>query len=91
MFQKFLRENNVFSKFGITRVGVFGSFARGEKNCRDIDLLIEDDNPDFRKLIELKKFLEENLDMRVDIAIKKFSDPVILYRAQSDMRYATIN
>lgn len=90
-FQIFLRENNVFARFGITRFGVFGSFARGEKNYRDIDLLIEDENPDYRKLIELKKYLEQKLGIHVDIVIEKFTDPVILYRAKNDMKYATIN
>jgi len=89
--QLFLRQHDVFNRFGLTRLGVFGSLSRGESNFQDIDLLVEDDNPDFRNLLALKIFLEEKLGKRVDIVIKKFGDPIILYRAEHDMKYATVN
>ncbi|WP_262512013.1 hypothetical protein [Spirosoma pollinicola] len=34
--QSYLRESQVFDRFGLTRIGVFGSFVRGE-SYRDID------------------------------------------------------
>ena len=90
-FQKFIQKENIFQRYGITRMGVFGSLARGEKNIRDIDILIDDENPDFKKLIGLKTFLEESLGMKVDVVVKKFADPVILYRAMKDIKYATLH
>ena len=35
-----LRQENIFEEFGIDRLGLFGSFARGEQ-YRDIDTLLE--------------------------------------------------
>ncbi len=90
-FQKFLLQEQIFQRFGITRMGVFGSLARGEKNIRDIDILIEDENPDFKKLIGFKTYLEAALGMKVDVVVKKFADPVILYRAMKDIKYAALD
>jgi len=53
----FLNENEVFDKLGIDSIGVFGSFARGEK-ANDIDLLLENVK-DKKKIIEIKEDLED--------------------------------
>lgn len=85
--QNFLRDKTVFAQYGLNRIGVFGSFARGENN-RDIDLLIEGET-DFRKMIQLKKYLEEQLETKIDIVMEKYADPIILFRARKEMKYAT--
>ena len=85
--QELLRSNGIFERFGLTRIGVFGSYAGGEK-YNDIDLLIEDDL-DYEKREELKQLLEEKLHTKIDIVIKKFAEPIILKRAMKDMQYAT--
>jgi predicted nucleotidyltransferase len=85
--QSFLREKNVFLDYGIERIGVFGSFARGEK-FNDLDLLLER-RLDFNKRVELKRFLEKELNIPVDIIIKDFTEPIILHRALKEMIYAT--
>lgn len=86
-FQQFLREKNVFADFGIERVGVFGSFARGEK-FNDIDILLEK-KIDFQKREALKLFLEKELSIPVDIVVKDYAEPIILHRALKEMKYAT--
>ena len=86
-FQNFLRQNKVFQRFGLSRIGIFGSFARGEK-YNDIDLLIEE-NISFDKRIELQEFLEKSLHTKIDVVVKKFAEPIILYRAMKEMKYAT--
>ena len=85
--QQFLREKNVFADFGIERVGVFGSLARGEK-FNDLDILLEQ-KLDFQKREELKLFLEKELSVPVDIVMKDFAEPIILHRALKEMKYAT--
>ncbi len=87
-FQKYLRENRLFSRFNLNRIGIFGSFARNEENANDIDILIEEDI-DPEKLIEFKTLLENDFQKKVDIVLKKFANPIILYRAQKDLQYAT--
>jgi len=87
-FQNYLRNNQIFSQYNLKRIGVFGSFARDEANTNDIDILIEDDI-DPNKLIELKLLLENSLQKKIDVVLKKFANPIILHRAQKDMYYAT--
>ena len=79
-------EMNLFRAYNIKRIGVFGSFARGE-HFNDIDLFIEDDL-NFQELIQLKSLLESETGIRFDIMQKKYAEPVILYRALKDMQYA---
>ena len=82
-----IQSEGLLQKFGLRRIGIFGSLARGEK-FRDIDILIEDDVQDYRKLLELKTVLEEKTGYKVDIVEKKYAEPVILHRALQDIRYA---
>lgn len=86
-FRDFLRENKIFERFGLIRIGVFGSFARGEK-YNDIDLLIEE-NLTFDKRMELVQFLEQSLHKKVDLVVKQFAEPIILHRAMKEIQYAT--
>lgn len=80
-----LKTNRFFERFGLKKIGLFGSLARGEK-FNDIDLLIEDDL-DYKKLLELKELLEERTGYKVDIVQKKYAEPVILHRALKDIQY----
>ncbi len=80
-----LRHHRIFDTFGITQLGVFGSFARGE-SYRDIDFLLEEElDYDTRK--RLKTRLSRVLKTKIDIVPAKFIDPIILYRAQKDLKY----
>jgi predicted nucleotidyltransferase len=81
-----LRELNVSDSFGIQRVGIFGSFARGEA-FRDIDLYVEEDL-DGKQALRFKQQLEAETGISFDIMLKKYAEPVVLYRAMKDMRYA---
>jgi len=79
-------QHDLFRLYGLKRIGVFGSFARGEK-FNDIDLFIEDDI-EYKQVLKLKELLEKKTGLQVDIMQKKYAEPVILYRALKDMRYA---
>jgi predicted nucleotidyltransferase len=79
-FQQFMNGQDIASRFGVSRIGVFGSLARGDKEIKDIDILIEEENPDFKKLMGLR-----------DVVVKRYADPVILHRAMKDVKYATLH
>ena len=76
---------DIFKSYGIKKLGVFGSFARGEK-FQDIDLFIEEDM-NCNQVIDLKKKLEGQTGIPFDIMVKKTAEPVILFRAMKDMHY----
>jgi predicted nucleotidyltransferase len=55
-------------EFGITRIGVFGSVARGQINDEsDVDVVVELVTPDLFTLVGIKQELEDLLHRSVDI------------------------
>lgn len=55
-------------KFGVKRVAVFGSFARGKaKRNSDVDLLVEFSKPVGFEFFELGDYLKKLLGRNVDI------------------------
>lgn len=77
--------NDLFEKFKLSKVGIFGSAARGETS-NDIDILIED-NVDYRSLSELREELQRLTNKRIDIVIAKYANPIVLYRARKEIIY----
>jgi len=63
------------TRYGVTVIGVFGSFVRGEqRDDSDIDILIELERPpriSLIGLVELEVYLGDLLGIRVDVAIKR--------------------
>jgi uncharacterized protein len=60
--------------FGVRRLGIFGSYARGEqKEASDIDFLVEFVDATLQNYLKLKDFLEELFQCPVDLV---FSDTV---------------
>ncbi|MGB7413937.1 MAG: nucleotidyltransferase domain-containing protein [Thermosynechococcaceae cyanobacterium] len=54
-------------RFGVTRLGIFGSVARDEAtDCSDLDVVVEM-APDLFMMVHLKEHLQENLKVPVDI------------------------
>ncbi|MCW8895321.1 nucleotidyltransferase family protein [Sulfurimonas sp.] len=55
-------------KFGLTKVGLFGSYAKGTATKdSDIDLVIEMEKKDFFLRNDLKEYLENSFKTPVDI------------------------
>ena len=86
--EKVIKRENLLKKYNLDRIGVFGSFARGEK-ANDIDFYIDLDNYNLKNLVNLKKELEKITEKEVDIMLKKYANPIVLYRAEKDMKYVT--
>jgi predicted nucleotidyltransferase len=62
-------------KYGVTEIGVFGSYVRGEQTqTSDLDILVELEKPvriDLLDLIEMENYLGRLLQVKVDIVIKE--------------------
>jgi predicted nucleotidyltransferase len=69
------QEETLATNYGITVIGVFGSYARGEQRAdSDLDILIELERPpriSLIGLVELEDYLSDLLGVRVDVAIKR--------------------
>ncbi len=56
------------SRYGVKRLAVFGSFARGEQTGRsDVDLMVELERPLGLEFVDLAEQLERLLGRRVDL------------------------
>jgi hypothetical protein len=62
------RKADFASSYGVTAIGIFGSFARGQaKKDSDIDLVVKMKKPDLFYMVHIKEELEGECRTRVDI------------------------
>ncbi|MEM2843063.1 MAG: nucleotidyltransferase domain-containing protein [Candidatus Bathyarchaeia archaeon] len=60
-------------EYKVKKIGVFGSYIRGEQKSSDLDILIEfysDAEVDLIKFIELEEYLSDLLGIKVDLVMK---------------------
>ena len=63
-------DNTIKSRFGVKKIGLFGSFIRGEElENSDIDILVEFEKGQktFDNYMELKFYLEDIFNRKVDL------------------------
>ena len=72
--RKILEQQKDFlrDKYKVKEISIFGSFVRGEqKKTSDVDILVEFyETPDLLTFLELERFLEELLGIKVDLVRK---------------------
>lgn len=78
----YLREKKAFlhERFGVTRIGVFGSFVQGGQTRRsDIDLLVEVEKSkkNIHTFLQLRRLLERELSRKVDLGLEHSLKPVV--------------
>ena len=74
-------------KYGVTKIGLFGSYARGE-DC-DVDIAVEIDSTNkFRSFFNLKYFLEDNLHKKIDLGIESTLKPIAKKYIEKEIVYA---
>lgn len=63
-------------RFKVRKIGIFGSFAKEEEtNTSDVDILVDLAEPIGWEIIDLKEFLEEILEIEVDLVTMKALKP----------------
>lgn len=74
--------------FNPTKIGVFGSFARGEATEKsDIDILYSfQQTVGMFKLISLQQELENKLKSKVDLVSEKYVNPKLKSSIMSDLK-----
>jgi hypothetical protein len=77
--------------YRLTRIGLFGSFSRGDQDEEsDIDLLVEFE-PETQNLYLLKQNLKEEFQREfnrpVDVCRLKYIKPFLRSQIQKDIRY----
>lgn len=76
-------------KFQVKKIGIFGSFARGEQSKNsDIDILVEFYEPVGWEFFDLQDYLENLLKREVDLVTKKALKPQIKTVVLNEVKYA---
>lgn len=83
------RRRELASRFGVKRIGLFGSYVRGEAvEASDIDFLVEFDTITFDRYMDLKFFLEELFSHSVDLVTSDAVKPRLQPYIDRDITYA---
>ncbi|HWQ66176.1 MAG TPA: nucleotidyltransferase family protein [Methanospirillum sp.] len=88
-----LRQNNseLKTQFGVSKIGIFGSFARGEERPdSDVDVLVtfHKDKKTFDNVMGTKFFLEDLFKRNVDLVTDAALKPLIRDHILQDVVYA---
>ncbi len=77
------------NKFGVTKMGIFGSVARGTANKNsDIDIVVEMSKRNLLNRISLQMSLEDFLGISVDVvAYREGLSPLLKKRIKKDVIY----
>lgn len=76
------------TKFGVTRIGIFGSFARGEQTRKsDVDILVDfaSGHANLKNFIGLCDYLEELFRRRVDLLMENSLSDLIRPYIEKDV------
>jgi predicted nucleotidyltransferase len=93
ILQKVHENKNKIRRFGISRIGLFGSFARGEqRNDSDVDLLVEfyKGEKTFRNFIEFSEYIEKTLGRKVEVLTPESVSPYIAPYIKDEVKYVQI-
>ena len=75
--------------YQINRIGIFGSFARGENNTNsDLDIIIDFDFKDFKDLFAIEDLIKTKLKInKIDLTTFKNISPIAFETAKKDIIY----
>lgn len=88
----YLKKNKTYlhDRFGITSIGVFGSFVRGEQTpYSDIDMVVEmeKNKKNIHSFLQLKRFIEKEIERKVDIGFEHSLKPAIREKVKEQIVY----
>ena len=87
----FLKEHKeeLKKKYGVTKIGLFGSYARDEqKENSDIDLAVEIESSNkFRSFFSLKYYLEDTFSNKLDLGIESALKPIVKQHILKEIIY----
>ncbi len=91
ILEQLLKKKQFFyENFGVTRMGVFGSFALGtQKDTSDIDIVVEmeKEKKTLHNFLELKRLLESEFERSVDLGFEHTLKPVVREKIKGKITY----
>ena len=88
----YLKNNRMFfyERFGVTSMGIFGSFARSEQtSASDIDMVVEMEGSkkNIHTFMQLRRFLEKETARKIDLGFEHSLKPAIREKIKEQMIY----
>ena len=80
--------NEILRKYEVKRIGLFGSFARGDqKKNSDIDFLVEFEKPVFENFMDLTFYLEELFGRKIELITNGNLSPYIQPYVEKEVKW----
>ena len=79
-----------YDRFGVTRMGIFGSFIRDEQTCSsDIDMVVEIEKgrKNIHSFMQLKRYLEKELSRKIDLGFEHSLKPIVKEKIKGQIIY----
>ena len=79
---------SILGKYGALKIGLFGSYARGEERPdSDLDLLVDfRDRKSLLTLVRIERELSEILGIKVDLLTEQAISPYLIDRIKADLK-----
>ncbi len=83
------KKPEMLSRYGVQRLGLFGSYVKGRQRKKsDIDILVTFNRDiDLFDFLDLRKYLESQLQAKVDLVMETALKPAIGKRILSEVEY----
>ena len=94
LMQRVAANRERLAQLGVARLGLFGSFARGEQSRdSDVDLLVEfaPGQKSFDNFMALSFLVEDLFERRVELVTPESLSPYIRLRIMGEVEYAVIS
>jgi len=83
------RESELALRYGVRRLGLFGSYVKNQQRKKsDIDILVQFNRDiDLFDFIELREYLESQLNTKVDLVMESALKPNLGKRILAEVEY----
>jgi uncharacterized protein len=80
----------LYDKFGVTSIGIFGSFARGDNTfSSDLDVVVEmeGERKNIHSFLQLKRYLEKETTKKIDLGFEHSLKPIVREKIKKQIIY----
>ena len=79
---------SILGKYGVRKIGLFGSYARGEERIdSDLDVLVEfAERKSLLTLVRIERELSEHIGVKVDLLTEQAISPYLVERIKADLK-----